>query len=102
MVTIAFTGGGTGGHIYPGLAVIERLRRKMDCRVVWIGSNVGMDRSIVEAAGIEFIGVPSGKLRRYLSFRNLVDVFKVLAGYFASRSALSRLKPALLFQKAVS
>lgn len=99
MVTIAFTGGGTGGHIYPGLAVVERLKRQLDCRVVWIGSSSGMDRSIVERAGIEFIGIPSGKLRRYLSFRNAGDVFRVLAGFFAARSALARLKPALLFSK---
>lgn len=99
MITIAFTGGGTGGHIYPGLAVIERLKRKFDCRVVWIGSNAGMDRSILEAAGIEFIGIPSGKLRRYFSFRNALDVFKVFAGYVAALSVLARLRPALLFSK---
>ncbi|MFA6508249.1 MAG: undecaprenyldiphospho-muramoylpentapeptide beta-N-acetylglucosaminyltransferase [Treponemataceae bacterium] len=99
MITIAFTGGGTGGHIYPGLAVIERLRRKINCNVVWLGSNVGMDRSIVEGAGIEFIGIPSGKLRRYFTFRNALDVFKVFFGYIVSRSVLSRIKPALLFSK---
>lgn len=99
MVTIVFTGGGTGGHIYPGLAVIESLKKKIDCRIVWIGSSAGMDRSIVEAAGIEFIGVPSGKLRRYFSLRNLSDVFKIAAGYFLSLAALSRLRPALLFSK---
>lgn len=99
MVTIAFTGGGTGGHIYPGLAVIESLKRRIDCRVVWIGANVGMDRAIVEAAGVEFIGVPSGKLRRYISVQNILDIFKVAAGFFAARAALSRLKPAALFSK---
>ncbi len=99
MYTIAFTGGGTGGHIYPGLAVIERLARRGDCRVVWIGSRSGMDESIVKNAGIEFIGIPSGKLRRYFSLRNAVDVFKVLAGFFASLRVLSRLKPDLLFSK---
>ena len=99
MVTIAFTGGGTGGHIYPGLAVIERLKQRIECRVVWIGSSVGMDRSIVESAGVEFIGVPSGKLRRYLSPRNLADFFRVGAGFVASRLALARLKPVLLFSK---
>lgn len=99
MVTIAFTGGGTGGHIYPGLAVADRLRASLDCRVVWIGSASGMDRSIVEAAGLEFVGVPSGKLRRYFSLRNALDVFKVLAGFLASRAALRRLRPALVFSK---
>lgn len=99
MVTIAFTGGGTGGHIYPGLAVIERLKARIDCRVVWIGSDSGMDRSIVEGAGVEFVGIPSGRLRRYLTPRNLADSFRVLAGFFAARSALKKLRPAILFSK---
>ena len=99
MIVIAFTGGGTGGHIYPGLAIAERLRERLECRIVWIGSDSGMDRSIVETAGLEFIGVPSGKLRRYLSFRNAIDLFKVVGGFFASRKALKKLQPRLLFSK---
>lgn len=99
MITIAFTGGGTGGHIYPGLAVAARLKTLMDVSIVWIGSNVGMDREIVEGAGISFVGIPAGKLRRYLSLRNAADVFKVFLGFIASRRALRRLKPALLFSK---
>jgi UDP-N-acetylglucosamine--N-acetylmuramyl-(pentapeptide) pyrophosphoryl-undecaprenol N-acetylglucosamine transferase len=58
-----------------------------------------MDRSIVEGEGIEFFGIPAGKLRRYLSFRNFLDVFKVLAGFFAARRILKREKPDLLFSK---
>jgi UDP-N-acetylglucosamine--N-acetylmuramyl-(pentapeptide) pyrophosphoryl-undecaprenol N-acetylglucosamine transferase len=99
MVSIAFTGGGTGGHIYPGLAVAEALRALMPCRVFWIGSKAGMDRAIVEGAGLEFYGIPSGKLRRYVSLKNLLDLFKVMAGFFAARRVLRREKPALLFSK---
>ncbi|HCM27975.1 MAG TPA: undecaprenyldiphospho-muramoylpentapeptide beta-N-acetylglucosaminyltransferase [Treponema sp.] len=99
MIVIAFTGGGTGGHIYPGLAIAERLRLRIECRIVWIGSDSGMDRSIVEGAGLEFIGVPSGKLRRYLSFRNILDLFKIAGGFLASRKALKKLRPRLLFSK---
>jgi UDP-N-acetylglucosamine--N-acetylmuramyl-(pentapeptide) pyrophosphoryl-undecaprenol N-acetylglucosamine transferase len=98
--TIAFTGGGTGGHVYPGLAVAQALRgRGFSGRIAWIGSKKESDRRVVEAAGIEFIAVPSGKLRRELSIENAVDAFRVLAGYAASRRALKDLKPALLFSK---
>jgi UDP-N-acetylglucosamine--N-acetylmuramyl-(pentapeptide) pyrophosphoryl-undecaprenol N-acetylglucosamine transferase len=98
--TIAFTGGGTGGHVYPGLAVVEALReRGFSGRIAWIGSKKESDRKVVEAAGIEFIAVPSGKLRRQLSLENAVDAFRVLAGYAASRRALKGLGPALLFSK---
>jgi UDP-N-acetylglucosamine--N-acetylmuramyl-(pentapeptide) pyrophosphoryl-undecaprenol N-acetylglucosamine transferase len=99
MVTIAFAGGGTGGHIYPGLAVIAYLVKIFPCRVFWIGANTGMDRAIVEGAGIEFYGIPAGKLRRYFSLQNLIDIFKVLAGFFAARKILRRERPALLFSK---
>jgi UDP-N-acetylglucosamine--N-acetylmuramyl-(pentapeptide) pyrophosphoryl-undecaprenol N-acetylglucosamine transferase len=102
MVAIGFTGGGTGGHIYPGLAVIARLRGLPGGegrRFFWIGSDRGMDRSIVEAAGIKFYGIPSGKLRRYVSLRNFTDLFRIAAGFIAARRILKREKPSLLFSK---
>jgi UDP-N-acetylglucosamine--N-acetylmuramyl-(pentapeptide) pyrophosphoryl-undecaprenol N-acetylglucosamine transferase len=102
MVTIAFTGGGTGGHIYPGLAIIEGLKEKLagqEYRLLWIGSNAGMDRSIVEGAGLEFFGIPAGKLRRYLSLKTIPDIFKVAAGFFASRRILKGQGVSLLFSK---
>lgn len=97
---LAFTGGGTGGHIYPGLAVIQALRaRGFRGRIAWIGSKKPLDRAIVEAEGIEYFAVPSGKLRRSFSLENLSDLAKVAAGYAASRAILRKLKPALLFSK---
>ncbi|MDR1909280.1 MAG: undecaprenyldiphospho-muramoylpentapeptide beta-N-acetylglucosaminyltransferase [Spirochaetaceae bacterium] len=99
MVSIAFAGGGTGGHIYPGLAVAAALRKLIPCRVFWIGAGTGMDRSIVEGAGLTFFGIPAGKLRRSLSLKNFGDAFRVLAGCFAALSILRREKPALLFSK---
>jgi len=99
MTTIVFSGGGTGGHIYPGLAVAAALQAKSACRCVWIGSSQGMDRDIVATAGLEFFGVPSGKLRRYFSLRNVTDLFRIGAGYVAARRLLKRLKPDLLFSK---
>lgn len=99
MITIAFTGGGTGGHIFPGLAVAAYLQKLTPCRIFWIGSKAGMDRSIVEEGGLEFFGIPAGKLRRNFSLRNFADVFKVLGGFFAARKILKREKPLLLFSK---
>jgi UDP-N-acetylglucosamine--N-acetylmuramyl-(pentapeptide) pyrophosphoryl-undecaprenol N-acetylglucosamine transferase len=101
-VNIAFTGGGTGGHIYPGLAVASELKEQLsdyDILIFWIGSRTGMDRSIVEESGIKFFGVPSGKLRRYFSLKTAVDFFKVIASFFAARKILKKQKPCLLFSK---
>ena len=101
MINIAFTGGGTGGHIYPGLAVAAELQKRLqgEYRLFWIGSSAGMDRSIVESEGIDFFGVPSGKLRRYFSFKNIIDTFKILSGFLKSKKILKKQKATLLFSK---
>lgn len=108
MKTIVFAGGGTGGHIYPGLAVADELRILYpEVRIVWIGCSKGMDRNLVETAigpngnksADAFKGIPSGKLRRYFSWKNFVDVFKIGSGFFASFFILLKEKPSVLFSK---
>lgn len=104
---IAFTGGGTGGHIYPGLAVADQLRSlckekgNENCRILWIGSSSGMDKRIVEASGSAdlFYGIPAGKLRRYFSFKNIIDVFKIFGGFVKAFFILKKEKPSVLFSK---
>ena len=96
---VAFTGGGTAGHVFPGLAVAAELARRWDGRVVWIGSRSGPERDLVEAAGIPFRAIPAGKLRRYLSISNVTDVFRILGGLAASLRVLAAERPALLFSK---
>jgi UDP-N-acetylglucosamine--N-acetylmuramyl-(pentapeptide) pyrophosphoryl-undecaprenol N-acetylglucosamine transferase len=96
---VAFTGGGTAGHVFPGLAVAAELARRWGGRIVWIGSRSGPERSLVEAAGIAFRPIPAGKLRRYRSFSNVTDVFRILGGLAASLRVLAAERPALLFSK---
>jgi len=102
MVSIAFTGGGTGGHIYPALAVASELKKLLsehEFQLFWIGSSAHLDRSLVEEAGIKFFRIPSGKLRRYFSLRTFVDFFKVIGGFFSARKILKKQKTSLLFSK---
>ena len=108
MACVVFTGGGTGGHIYPGLAVVDELRNKInstkidgkspDVKIVWIGSSKGMDKDLVEKSGSvdKFIGIPCGKLRRYFSFQNFVDLFKIFAGFVSAFFQLAKLKPVVI------
>jgi UDP-N-acetylglucosamine--N-acetylmuramyl-(pentapeptide) pyrophosphoryl-undecaprenol N-acetylglucosamine transferase len=58
-----------------------------------------MDKNIVEEAGLEFFGIPSGKLRRYFSLRTVADCFRIIAGFFKARKILKKEKPRLLFSK---
>lgn len=100
MDTIVFAGGGTGGHIFPGLAVVDELLKiPGERRIVWIGSSTGMDRSIVERHGVAFRGISTGKLRRYFSWKNFTDLFRIAGGFFSSLRILVELKPSLVFSK---
>jgi UDP-N-acetylglucosamine--N-acetylmuramyl-(pentapeptide) pyrophosphoryl-undecaprenol N-acetylglucosamine transferase len=67
---VAFAGGGTAGHVFPGIAIAEELGK----RILWIGSSTGVEKKLVAEAGIDFRGIPAGKLRRYLSLKNLSDL----------------------------
>ncbi|MBR5965555.1 MAG: undecaprenyldiphospho-muramoylpentapeptide beta-N-acetylglucosaminyltransferase [Treponema sp.] len=105
---VAFTGGGTGGHIYPGLAVADAFRQKCaNAKIIWIGSLSKMDKNIVvnsfdkggRASADKFYGVPSGKLRRYFSLQNFFDVFKIFFGFVAAFFILLKNRPAFLFSK---
>ncbi|NBB90163.1 MAG: undecaprenyldiphospho-muramoylpentapeptide beta-N-acetylglucosaminyltransferase [Spirochaetes bacterium] len=96
---VVFTGGGTAGHVFPGLAVAEALRERGDYEIVWIGSTSGMERRLVADRGIRFFGIPAGKLRRYFSFKNLIDLAKVGAGFVAAVFRLLAVKPSFVFSK---
>ena len=76
---IVLTGGGTAGHVTPNLALLPYLKQE-GYEVIYIGSQNGIERTLIEAEGIPYYGISTGKLRRYLSKENLKDVFKVLKG----------------------
>lgn len=97
--TILFTGGGTAGHIFPGLVVAQELQQETDADIYWIGSKKGMEKSFVEKAGIPFISIPAGKMRRYFSLQNFFDIFKILAGVIKGFAVCRKYQPQLVFSK---
>lgn len=98
---IFFTGGGTGGHVYPALAVYDALKTEWNGRFAWIGSKNGMERDILKkySESIYYHPIASGKFRRYFSLKNITDLFLILTGIFQSIAVLQKEKPALLFSK---
>lgn len=100
--TVVFTGGGTGGHVFPGIAVAEKLlstTEKSKLEIVWIGNSAGMEKEILSRYDIPFFSIPAGKLRRYFSLLNFIDIFKIMGGFIVSLFILKKLKADLLFSK---
>ena len=79
MKKIILTGGGTAGHVTPNIALLPSLLQN-SYEVSYIGSYNGIEKELIEAADIPYYAISSGKLRRYLDFKNLSDPFKVLKG----------------------
>ncbi|RIN98920.1 undecaprenyldiphospho-muramoylpentapeptide beta-N-acetylglucosaminyltransferase [Mammaliicoccus sciuri] len=100
MKKIAFTGGGTIGHVAVNLALIPEAQKR-DIETIYIGSKNGIEKEMItdSAKDTKYIPISSGKLRRYLSFENLKDVFKVLKGVLDARKVLKKEKPDLVFSK---
>ncbi|WP_319476696.1 undecaprenyldiphospho-muramoylpentapeptide beta-N-acetylglucosaminyltransferase [Marispirochaeta aestuarii] len=99
---LVFTGGGTGGHVYPGLAIIDELKKEGRISsedILWIGSGKGMEGEILKKHGIPFFSVPSGKLRRYFSFKNVTDLFLIALALCKSLVFMLKYRPVLLFSK---
>jgi len=95
---IMLTGGGTAGHVVPNIALLPGLRAA-GCEIEYIGGKGGMEQELVEKEGIKYHGISSGKLRRYLSVKNLTDGFKVLKGAAEARKILKKFRPNVVFSK---
>jgi UDP-N-acetylglucosamine--N-acetylmuramyl-(pentapeptide) pyrophosphoryl-undecaprenol N-acetylglucosamine transferase len=96
---IVFTGGGTAGHVFPGVAVIDALEKRWQLRIVWIGSKGGVERRLLENLSLAYLSVPSGKWRRYLSLLNFADLFRVVAGFVRCLLFFFKVRPLLVFSK---
>lgn len=95
---IVMTGGGTAGHVTPNIALLPALR-KAGYDITYIGSYNGMEKELIEAQKVPYIGISSGKLRRYFDWKNFSDPFKVLKGYSQAVSLMKKLKPDVVFSK---
>jgi UDP-N-acetylglucosamine--N-acetylmuramyl-(pentapeptide) pyrophosphoryl-undecaprenol N-acetylglucosamine transferase len=93
---IIFSGGGTLGSVTPLLAMKEDIQKvHKNAKFVWIGTKNGPEKDLIKEYGIPFYAISSGKLRRYFSLMNFVDIFKVFIGFFQSFAILWKEKPTL-------
>ena len=98
MKKIVMTGGGTAGHVTPNIALFDSLQ-KDGYEIHYIGSYEGIEKGLIENKKIPYYGISSGKFRRYRSWKNLTDPFRVLHGFFQARRLLGRIRPNVVFSK---
>ena len=96
---IGFVGGGTGGHFYPLIAVAEELKLKYPASELYYFGPTPYNKELLEQTGIIFVSCPAGKLRRYFSIQNFIDVFRSFFGIFVAVWKLYVIYPDVIFSK---
>lgn len=91
---VVVSGGGTGGHIYPALALINEIKKhQSNVEFLYIGTEKGLENDIVKRAGIPFKAVEITGFKRKLSFENVKTVTRFLRGVQLSKKYLKEFKP---------
>lgn len=96
MKKIVFTGGGTAGHVIPNIALINDLKNKAE--IYYIGS-CGIEKELIKKEKIPFYEITSTKLKRSLSFSNVLIPFKIIKSIKESKKILKKIKPDIIFSK---
>lgn len=101
---ILFTGGGTGGHFFPIIAVAEALTdlaKKEDFEVpkLYFASDNPIDPGLLLEKNITYIEIGAGKRRTYSSLQNFFDIFKTISGFFVALWKLFVIYPDVIFGK---
>ena len=98
MRRVLFTGGGSAGHVVPAFPIIEVLLSR-GVQVSYIGSNTGLEEGLLSDYPLTYRGISAGKLRRYFSLENVIDVLRVIKGTWQAGRLLGQLRPEVVFSK---
>jgi undecaprenyldiphospho-muramoylpentapeptide beta-N-acetylglucosaminyltransferase len=94
-VRLLIGAGGTGGGVYPALAVLQALKDNVE--VLWVGTQRGMESALVQRAGIKFEAIPAGGLHGVSPREFFNNMELIVQGYFASKRILKSFKPDVIF-----
>ncbi|MDF0725277.1 undecaprenyldiphospho-muramoylpentapeptide beta-N-acetylglucosaminyltransferase [Cytobacillus sp. S13-E01] len=91
---IAISGGGTGGHIYPALALIKEIKKlNSNAEFLYIGTENGLENTIVKRENISFKSIEITGFKRKISLDNVKTVMRFLKGVSVSKRYLKEFKP---------
>jgi UDP-N-acetylglucosamine--N-acetylmuramyl-(pentapeptide) pyrophosphoryl-undecaprenol N-acetylglucosamine transferase len=93
-IKVVISGGGTGGHIFPAIAIANEIKRRhADADILFVGALGRMEMEKVPLAGYKIIGLPIAGLQRKLTLSNLVLPFKVIKSILMARKIIKDFKP---------
>ena len=91
---VIISGGGTGGHIFPAVAIANKIKEKYpDADILFVGAEGKMEMEKVPKAGYEIVGLPIRGLQRRLTLKNFAVPFKLLQSLNRSKKIVKNFKP---------
>jgi len=102
-IRICLTGGATGGHFFPLVFVSQEIKKiaekeNLNLKIFYLGTKP-FKEEILKNEGINIYLLPEIKLRRYLSFKNLIDLLKIPYAFILAFYYLFKFMPNLIFSK---
>lgn len=98
MKKIILTGGGSAGHVTPNIALLPSLK-DAGYEITYMGSYDGIEKKLISDFDIPYIGISTGKFRRYLDLKNFTDPFRVVKGFSEAKKFLKSHRPDVVFSK---
>ena len=93
-INILISGGGTGGHIYPAVAIANELRmRYPEAKFLFVGAKDKMEMEKVPQAGYQIIGLWISGIQRKLTLKNLLFPCKLIYSLFKAKKIIRKFKP---------
>lgn len=93
-INVIISGGGTGGHVYPAIAIANAIKKiDAEANVSFVGAIGKMEMEKVPEAGYEIVGLPVRGFQRKLTFKNFATIFRLFSSLLKSKKVIRKIKP---------